>query len=112
MSLRSSARSINKTKNDTQHIFRRLSVLEVEKKVVCQSRRDVLRRLEKIDARLKELEDTTADLLGQLDLYSSSEDGAGANHTKASSPVASKNKGLKIKSQSEADGNRGFILRY
>ena len=112
MSFRSSARSINKTKNDTQHIFRRLSVLEVEKKVVCQSRKDVLRRLEKIDARLKELEDTTAGLLEQLDLCSSSEGGSSASYSKGSPSIKLKNKSIKVESQTETDGNRGFIVRY
>ena len=110
MSFHPSARLANKQKNDPQHIFRRLSVLEVEKKVACQARKDALRRIEKIDSKLRELENTIADLLNSLDLCSSSEDDANPNHNKVSPSVTSKGKGFKAKSQ--PDGNRRFIVRY
>ena len=85
------ARLTNKQKTDPQYIFTKLSILELQKKIAHQERKNALLRIKKIDGKLKEIENNMAALLTSLNLDSSSEDTLGAKSNKAFSPPSAKN---------------------
>ena len=110
MSSRRSAPLTNQKNVDPQRIFMKLSVLEMEKKIAYQTRQDALKRVEKIDNKLKEINSAIADLLNRLDLCSAAE--SSMSSSQSQSPAAALSKGNNFNAKSQADDGRHFIVRY
>ena len=108
MSFRQPMRLTNKQKINSQYIFTKLSVLEIEKKIVGQERKSALQRIEKIDSKLKKINANITSLLACLDLHASLEVGS-TNHNDPTTPILKTNRPA---AQPEADTNQRFIMRY
>ncbi|WP_163836697.1 hypothetical protein [Spartinivicinus ruber] len=98
----------NKRKADPQSVFIKLSSLEMQKKISRQERTKALKRIEKLDSRLKEIDEAIASLLASLDLGLLPEDYPVTNHSSPSLSPATKDSAIK----SKPIGGRRFIMRY
>lgn len=86
-----SSRPVNQEKNNSQQIFRKLSVLEAEKKIFQKQQESALQRVEKINHRLVAIDHAMAELLASLDLSPTTEDAAINKDRIAAQPVALQN---------------------
>ena len=104
------SRPINKEKNDSQQIFKKLSLLEAEKKIFQKQRESALQRVEKIGNRLVAIDHVIAELLTSLDLSVAAEDTT-ANKSKAVAQSALKSNHRAI-TESRLAANQRLVMRY
>ena len=102
-------RLANKEKSDSQNIFKKLSVLEAEKKIFQKQQESALQRVEKIGNRLGEIDHAITELLATLDLSVTREHSATGKSRSAAQTVTKNNHAMK---QPESVVNHHLVMRY
>ena len=106
MSSRGPIHLTSRQQANPQHIFRKLYTLEMQKRISQRERSNTLQRIEKIEGKLKKIDNAITELLASLDLCLSAEDKLAAKIP----PSAAKSHDSVAKPN--AAGNRQFVLRY
>ena len=102
-------RLANKEQSDSQNIFKKLSVLEAEKKIFQKQQENALQRVEKIGNRLGEIDHAITELLATLDLSVTREHSATGKDGSAVQTVTKNNRATQ---QPESVANQHLVMRY